>query len=494
MEDIETFDFKALVKELSKGPISSTCSEMTADFDFEDTIADLENQSFKKSLTPEDLRQCESALSFLAKKDFGSTNEEFELVAKALSNFISTKGETRATEMFIEHCISVGGDFDEERDLRRFRSFANGPPMKRVTPKSLFRKASDLGWSYEVISKEKVKQRKTELSSLFVRFDKIECRPPQWLVEGLFEQDAMAVIYGPPAGGKSFIALNMAFSVASGVPFLGREVKQGAVFYIAGEGHNGLAQRRTAWEIANGVSLAGMPLFLTKRSIDMTADAESLVPIIEQLAIDTDSAPVLVVIDTLAKNFGSRDENQSQPMSDFVRAAESIKHAFNCTIVIVHHTGKDIEKGARGSSALKAAIDQEYSVSAPKGAAKGQIVLFNHKMKDAPQPDSMTLQLKEVFIDEEMTSSCVVEQLNCSKTKRPVQGKNQLLVIETLRAHEKEQQNTLSDFDDEDFVIGISKNELQTKTRLNRIAIKQALDPLVEGNNIVEYEGLYSLT
>ncbi|WP_439560713.1 AAA family ATPase [Roseinatronobacter sp.] len=50
-----------------------------------------------------------------------------------------------------------------------------------------------------------------------------------------------------PSSGKSFLAVGIALSVATGTPFHGRDTKQGAVFFIAGEGRNGLARRFAAW-------------------------------------------------------------------------------------------------------------------------------------------------------------------------------------------------------------------------------------------------------
>jgi hypothetical protein len=71
--------------------------------------------------------------------------------------------------------------------------------------------------------------------------------PPEWLIDGLVPQDGLVVLYGEPAAGKSFLALDWALSIATGVPWLGREVKQGEVVYVYAEGVRGLTQRVTAW-------------------------------------------------------------------------------------------------------------------------------------------------------------------------------------------------------------------------------------------------------
>src|SRR4051812_37793236 len=69
----------------------------------------------------------------------------------------------------------------------------------------------------------------------------LELPPPEWLIEGVIESSALGVLYGPPGCGKSFAALDWALSVATGKAWHGREVRQGAVVYVAGEGTTGVA-------------------------------------------------------------------------------------------------------------------------------------------------------------------------------------------------------------------------------------------------------------
>src|SRR5580704_10982572 len=75
---------------------------------------------------------------------------------------------------------------------------------------------------------------------------------PVALVEGMIPERSLAVIYGQPASGKSFLALDLAYSVATGIPWLGRKVQHGPAVYIAGEGIGGLPKRIAAWKDAHG--------------------------------------------------------------------------------------------------------------------------------------------------------------------------------------------------------------------------------------------------
>ena len=84
-----------------------------------------------------------------------------------------------------------------------------------------------------------------------VRLRDMEFREPEFLIEGLAETSSLALAFGDPGCGKSFLAIDIAECVANGVPFHGRRVRKGLVIYIAGEGHNGLKRRTSAWEQHN---------------------------------------------------------------------------------------------------------------------------------------------------------------------------------------------------------------------------------------------------
>jgi hypothetical protein len=73
-------------------------------------------------------------------------------------------------------------------------------------------------------------------------------RPPRtFLVDGILPETSLGVLYGLPGSGKTFLALDLAFSIANGRPWLGHSVQQGGVVYIAAEGWYSIAQRAQAW-------------------------------------------------------------------------------------------------------------------------------------------------------------------------------------------------------------------------------------------------------
>src|SRR5687768_16766709 len=72
-------------------------------------------------------------------------------------------------------------------------------------------------------------------------------KPIAWLVRKYVEADSLALLFGDPGCGKSFAAIDLSCCIATGTPWHGNRTTSGAVFYIAGEGQNGLARRFAAW-------------------------------------------------------------------------------------------------------------------------------------------------------------------------------------------------------------------------------------------------------
>lgn len=195
-----------------------------------------------------------------------------------------------------------------------------------------------------------------------VPFGELKPRPLDWLIEGLIERDSLAVVFGDPGAAKTFWALDMAFCVASGTPHHGRDVKTGPVIYIAGEGHNGLARRRKAWENRHQINLKEFPIYVSEGPAMLTdlVNLSTVLTAIDEVVQKAEQAPQLVVIDTLARNFGPGDENSTQDMTKFVRACDGIRVEHGCAVLLVHHTGHADKSRQRGSTVMNGAIDVSY--------------------------------------------------------------------------------------------------------------------------------------
>ncbi len=262
-----------------------------------------------------------------------------------------------------------------------------------------------------------------------------------WVIKDYVERDSLGVAFGPPGQTKSFVALDMACCVATGHEWHGKPVKEGAVFVICGEGHNGIMRRLKAWSILNGVGLDDAPLFVSTASAALTdpLNTNAVTETIAGLAEAVGLAPELIVVDTVARNYGAADENSAADMGVFISNIDAhLRRRYGAAVLLVHHSGKDPSKGARGSTALKAAVDAEYEITRDElGITRMQA----HKMKDAEQPEPRAFKLESVrlpLLDDEGNDVYgaalkSIDYIAPVKTGKEGRGKNQVKALAVLR-------------------------------------------------------------
>ncbi|WP_163387935.1 AAA family ATPase [Endozoicomonas acroporae] len=206
-------------------------------------------------------------------------------------------------------------------------------------------------------------------------------------------------------------------------------IRSAICYKIAGEGFNGLSRRFMAWQSFYGYNLRNAPLYISQCSAALTslASARAVSDSIEKIVSDTGGVtPSMIVIDTLARNFGPADENSTREMSSFIgHIDEYLRSKYRCNVLIVHHTGVGSKDRARGNSALKGALDAEYAVV----KADDEIKITPKKMKDADEPDEMNFQFGSVrlpFNDEEGEPqySCVLQYLDKANALKIKQQEN----------------------------------------------------------------------
>lgn len=239
--------------------------------------------------------------------------------------------------------------------------------------------------------------------------------PPTWLVDGLVPVDSTVLLYGASGAGKSFVAVDLACSVATGRAFHGRKVRQGGVLYVAAEGAAGLGQRVDAWEQYNAADAWGATW--VKRAVNMFDVSWSSVFIDYVLRMDV--LPSLILFDTWARCTVGADENSARDVGVVLEHLERLRAATGATVMPIHHTGKDSSRGARGSSAIKGAMDTELEVSATDQA----VTLKTTKQKDAAEAEPIK------FTREQVGASCVLTTGGVI-----VAGKVTTKALETLEA------------------------------------------------------------
>lgn len=218
--------------------------------------------------------------------------------------------------------------------------------------------------------------------------DQLLALPPlQWRVAGLIPTTGVGVIYGPPGEGKTFVALDLAFSIAVGGDFAGMKTQRGASLYFVCEGIRGLRDRVDGYTSARGCFDA--PVGFQPAPINLFTSGPREIIECARAWQEKVAPPVgLVVIDTLSRAAGGMDENSGRDMGQVIQGADAIWRELNCFVLLVHHSGKDRRRGSRGHNSLLGALDFEAEVAAGKFTAQ--------KVKDGATPPPIGFELVQM--------------------------------------------------------------------------------------------------
>jgi len=257
--------------------------------------------------------------------------------------------------------------------------------------------------------------------------NQVKAMPPvTWAVDGLVTLHGFTVMYGAPASGKSFLAIDMALSIANGLAWQNRAVRRGSVLFIAGEGVGGLGKRVRAWEAWHGKHDTAN-LYVLPTAVNFRDEAD-----IARLKCTIDSIGeqfTMVVVDTVARALLGGEENSATDMGLFVDACDQIKAHTGSALLAVHHAGKDTAKGMRGSSSLLGGVDAAMSIT----NFDGIVTLKVEKQKDAEPIGDMNFEMVPVAtIDDQ--SVVMVEVGEPDKKKKSEQlTETQKLALESLQ-------------------------------------------------------------
>jgi AAA domain len=223
-----------------------------------------------------------------------------------------------------------------------------------------------------------------------------------YLAKGLIPSSGLTVVWGSPKCGKSFWTFDLMMHVARGIPYRGRRVQQGIVVYVALEGDQGFRRRIDAYKRHHDIS--DLPFYLITDRTDLVRDYKIL---IEDIKAQTPDIPAVVVIDTLNRSLGG-SENSDEDMAAYIKAADAIREAFGCAVIIIHHCGVDGSR-PRGHTSLTGAADAQLAV---KRDASGNVIVKVEFMKDGSEGAEIVSELKLVELgtddDGDPITSCVV--------------------------------------------------------------------------------------
>ncbi|ECO7484818.1 AAA family ATPase [Salmonella enterica] len=239
-------------------------------------------------------------------------------------------------------------------------------------------------------------------------------KPGKFVIEGMVPH-GVTMLYGASSSFKSYGVISMLCRVATKTHrWGGRNIKGGAVLYVAAEGGSSVMPRVGAWadKYNDGKSL---DLFYTlPLAVDLSvpANVTKMVKEIKRIAHHTGEPVRVVAVDTLSQSMMQGEENSASDVAKFMAGATRVFTETGAAVIIVHHSGKDSSKGMRGSSAAFANADAVIRVERIDDAVN----LINEKQRTGPAQPTRgymvpTVQLPDDVIaaneayDDEYTST-----------------------------------------------------------------------------------------
>lgn len=226
-----------------------------------------------------------------------------------------------------------------------------------------------------------------------------------YLVDGLIPSRSISLLVGASGCGKTFLAIGLSLSIASGQPWHGRSVRRGTVIYLAAEGRAGVRQRVEAWKLRRCLSAEPLGVLFMDQPIDLTSGTG--IAALRSLLRTLPKLPILLVIDTwsVVLALGEGQENDAGDVNRALTQLRRLVRDLGLTVLLVHHEGHASPGRARGSSALRAGVDAELTATSNDS---GVIIVANSKQRDAAAAAPIALRRCVVDLGENR-SSCVLE-------------------------------------------------------------------------------------
>jgi hypothetical protein len=248
-------------------------------------------------------------------------------------------------------------------------------------------------------------------------------KPPGWMVKGVLPLADLVVLFGESGSGKSFMALDIGAAIARGIEWRGQRTKQGRVVYVAAEGGGGFRNRLKAYAAKHEIGLDQLPMGIIHAAPNLLLKDDALDVCKSIIAA---GGADLVIVDTFAQVTPGANENAAEDMGKALAHCRGIRVATGALVLLVHHSGKDSSKGARGWSGLKAAADAELEVVRTPA---GRMVRVS-KQKDGEDGLAWGFDLDVVPVgadeDGDVITSCVVREADLPAVQQ-VSGTNKEL-------------------------------------------------------------------
>lgn len=268
----------------------------------------------------------------------------------------------------------------------------------------------------------------------------------EWLVQDLIELYGTAAFSGYSQSGKSFQMIELAFAVALGKRFWGRDVKQGLVVYQLGEGEEGFMKRVEGYLKDRGIEdPSSVPLVILPKKINLFSsddDATNLIAECKAWAAYWDMPLRMIVIDTYNKATRGANEISGQDIGKVNDRLERIQSECQCNVTVVDHLSKGGTVRGHGSKTDDVNNMIRVEKDDKKVDRNGRPIrrMRLDKNKDGENGGVIEFVLRQVVVgftdDGKAITTCVVEAPHGSEEELERSGRlplNQSLILQTIR-------------------------------------------------------------
>ena len=306
--------------------------------------------------------------------------------------------------------------------------------------------------------------------------DLMALRPPPALIHQILNRGELAMIYGAPGSGKSFVALSMAIAVASGRPWFELPTKPGVVLYGALEGLVGMRKRLLAAWDGDPAELDGRLAFTEGIRLSDPARLNWIRRKIEEM----EEKPALIVVDTLSRAIPGVDENQARDVTEIVERCRGLQRDYEVAVALVHHTRKAGDS-ERGSTVMAGAVEAKIRVLKTPGERRPQVHVVGEKAKDDAEFEGISLELETIQLGQLPPDDFGNPQSSCrlirpetdaesfaainAMTRDPARKAQIVAVLEVLEPFSELEAITFSQLLEEVALRGVLRSTLQRIVR-----------------------------
>lgn len=240
-----------------------------------------------------------------------------------------------------------------------------------------------------------------------------QVRSVRWIVKDFLPAATLGVLFGESGSGKTFACYDLCAAICRGVEWNGKRVAKGRVLYVVAEGVAGFVNRIKAYCHQQGISPADVDMDVIS---DLTPNLLEPAHITDLIKDIKQREPYdLIVMDTFAQVMPGANENSGEDVGKALAECKRINRHTGAMVLLVHHSGKDASKGARGWSGLRAAADVELEVLRSDELRSISVT----KLKDGQDGANIGFKLHTVVLGEDEDgddiTSCIVEYTNTGR-------------------------------------------------------------------------------